>query len=71
MSAAERDIASDGQAFKGEATTLKKLGSIVIEVSQQKLKCKSREAPNEPHIEDIGFISEKALKGKALSHSVK
>lgn len=67
---ADFGTANDGRAFTGEVDKVKKLGSIVVTVRQELLIKKSKAKQRFQKIETAGVISEKALKGKALSHSI-
>jgi len=63
--------ASDGRAFAGEVDEVKALGSIVVEVEEVNLGHRVR-ACNYDHISSITneVLSEKALKGSAVSHGM-
>lgn len=61
--------ATDGRMKHGEVEQAKQLGTVRIE-------CKHSEAlhhdksPSRQQIEDTSIVSEKALKGRAISHGV-
>ena len=56
--------------LEGEASRLKDLGSIEIQVAHKRIVGKS--APKDrPSATGPGIVSEKALKGQSLSHSTK
>ena len=66
---------SDGHTVTGEAAKVKSLGSIEIRAHHMK---KTRMSPTKPSMSvtgsaqpGLGIVSEKALKGQALSHSVR
>ena len=67
------EIASDGRMFKGEDLAVKDLGSIVIHISQRWAKaCLETICRPGASSEDDGLkvVSEKALKGRSVTHSV-
>ncbi|TKA68034.1 hypothetical protein B0A55_08372 [Friedmanniomyces simplex] len=62
--------ASEGQTFADDASKLKDLGSIIITVHQMRLTGATVAAIGSKDLPTVGVVSEKALKGQALSHSV-
>ncbi|KAK0937568.1 hypothetical protein LTR29_010901 [Friedmanniomyces endolithicus] len=64
------ETASDGRTLATESPQLNNLGSIVVTVHQKYATgvCEPGHGSKKPST--IGIVAEKALKGKALSHSV-
>lgn len=62
---------SDNRMLKDEAERMQDLGTIEVEVDLCKVLRKGRFENDDEQAEDIGVVSEKALKGQAISHSVK
>lgn len=61
---------SDGHTTIGEASKVRDLGTIVVKCFHARLKgekCRSSMNKDETN---LGIVSEKALKGRALSHMV-
>ncbi|KAF2480192.1 hypothetical protein BDY17DRAFT_33815 [Neohortaea acidophila] len=65
------ETAADGRKFNDEGAKLSDLGQIVIEVSH--VNCVGSPSSGDGfdgETQDIGILSEKAIKGQTLSHSV-
>lgn len=64
--------ASDGRMFKDEMKQLKSLGTIVIEAMHRvKVRVEDQIYVSDKIMPAAGVISEKALKGQAISHSTR
>lgn len=69
--------ATDGLKFNDEDARIDKLGLVEVEMCHEKILGETSDASGsplssvaEPANKDLGIVSEKALKGKALSHTV-
>ncbi|SMQ55671.1 unnamed protein product [Zymoseptoria tritici ST99CH_3D7] len=62
------DTVSDGRLLNSEASNMKNLGTIVIEISFEDFKARTSAKPTT--LKGLGFVSEKALKGEAITHGV-
>lgn len=56
----------------GETVRLKDLGTITVQVAHtRRIGMSSAFSPHENQFESVGIVSEKALKGQAISHSIR
>lgn len=64
------EAVSDGHVLKDEPSKLKELGEITVLVTHETRSQATRASKRPKDLKTWDFVSEKALKGKALSHSI-